>query len=272
MAEPEVTVAESTDDVDMGETVENVDALEGEVDDTAALPETEPEIPVRTTFLDYLRSPIVQLSVGSGTDQTLLSAHEALLTQSPFFAGRCASFANDVPRLIELPDEDLEATGSLLEYLYHGEYFPKRLGGGKDMALENDPSIPSPDDTGASLLRHAKVYTLADKFGLPALKSLAHSKIHRTSSTAKGEIAYAKFVYKETSADDHTLRKPVAAFWATRSHVLRHEAEVEFRQMCLEYPQFGFDVLNLVLDQKERREPTVQPGSSRKRARNGLAM
>jgi len=45
----------------------------------------------------------------------------------------------------------------------------------------------------------------------------------------------------------------VAAFWATRSHVLRHEAEEEFRAMCIEFPQFGFDVLSLVLDQREKR-------------------
>jgi hypothetical protein len=34
---------------------------------------------------------------------------------------------------------------------------------------------------------------------------------------------------------------------------LRREAEDEFRSMCLEFPQFGFDVLSLVLDQKEKR-------------------
>lgn len=142
--------------------------------------------------------------------------------------------------------------GSLLEYLYHGEYFPKRLSGSRDSALEADPSVPSPDDSGVGLLKHARVYTLAGKFGLPALKSLAHSKIHRTSSTARGEIAYARYVYSSTDREDSTIRRPVAAFWATRSHVLRHEAEAEFRGMCLEYPQFGFDVLSLVLDQKEK--------------------
>jgi hypothetical protein len=88
---------------------------------------------------------------------------------------------------------------------------------------------------------------------MPALKSLAHSKIHRTNSTAKGEIVYARYVYQNTSRDDTTIRKPVAAFWATRSHILRREAEDEFRSMCLEFPQFGFDVLSLVLDQKEKR-------------------
>jgi hypothetical protein len=167
----------------------------------------------------------------------------------------------------------LDAVGSFLEYLYNGEYFPRRLNNSKDSGLEPDPSTPSPDNTGAALLRHAKIYNLAEKFGLPALKSLAHAKIHRTSSTAKGEIAYARYVYSSTSADDTTLRKPIAAFWATRSHVLRHEAESEFRKMCLEFPSFAFDVLTLILDQKEKKEPSVQVGTmsggpgSRKRAR-----
>jgi hypothetical protein len=102
----------------------------------------------------------------------------------------------------------------------------------------------------------------------------AHSKIHRINSAAKGEIAYARYVYANTQPGDSTIRKPVAAFWATRSHVLRHEAEQEFRSMCIEFPQFGFDILSLVLDQKEKRaqnrefmsSPMIK-GSARKRAR-----
>jgi len=60
-------------------------------------------------------------------------------------------------------------------------------------------------------------------------------------------------VYENTSASDATLRKPVAAFWAMRSHVLRHQAEEEFRAMCIQFPQFGFDVLTLVLDAREKK-------------------
>lgn len=164
------------------------------------------------------------------------------------------------------------AVGSVLEYLYNDEYFPRRADSRKDSALEYDPTVPSPDNEGVALLRHARVYTLADKLGLPALKSLAHTKIHRSDSNAKGELAYARFVYKETETQDTTIRKPVAAFWATRSHVLRHEAEGEFRSMCLEFPQFGFDVLSLVLDQREKqKEPATQSTpvvhTGRKRAR-----
>lgn len=168
--------------------------------------------------------------------------------------------------------------GSFVEYLYIGDYFPKKLGSGRDAPLETDPSYPVPDNTGDQLLQHARIYNIAEKFNLPALKSLAHSKIHRTTSTARGEIQFARYVYSNVPVEDTNIRRPVAAFWATRSHVLRHEAEAEFKAMCLEFPQFGFDVLTLVLDQKEKGkgqgtggEMSVSvgtPATGRKRQRN----
>lgn len=183
-----------------------------------------------------------------------------------------------------MSDADADAMGSVIEFLYVGEYFPKKTSSARDAPLERDPRLPHPDDEGLGLLVHARIYTLAERLQLPDLKSLAHSKIHRTASTARGELAYARFVYKESNPEDSTIRRPVAAFWATRSFSLRHEAEPEFKAMCLEFPQFAFDVLQLVLDQQEKskrggrdgreeeaavvhRGPAVMPGSSRKRAR-----
>jgi hypothetical protein len=132
--------------------------------------------------------------------------------------------------------------GCFLEFLYTGDYFPRKLPGQR--ALEADPSVPSVDETGDQLLKHARVYTVAEKFGVDKLKSLATSKIHCIHSTAKGEIAYARYVYTYTSMDDTSIRAPIANFWATRSHTLRSEAEDDFRSLCLEYPQFGYDVLS----------------------------
>ena len=132
--------------------------------------------------------------------------------------------------------------GCFLEFLYTGDYFPKKVPGQR--TLEKDPSIPDVDMTGEQLLKHAKVYTLAEKFGLTDLKNLASSKIHCVNSTAKGEIAYARYVYQYTPKEDTSIRVPVANFWATRSHTLRSEAEEEFRSLCLEFPQFGYDVLS----------------------------
>ncbi|KMU85522.1 hypothetical protein CIHG_03305 [Coccidioides immitis H538.4] len=223
-------------------------------------------------FLDYLKSPIVELVSGQGDDQTILAAHQGILTSSPYFAELGFQFPEDGPRRIVLEEESIDAVACFLQYQYTGEYFPKRLGSLTE-GLESDPSIPDIDETGDQLLKHARVYTLAGKLGIDNLKSLAQGKIHRINSTAKGEIEYAKYVYTHTNPGD-SIRKPVAAFWATRSHVLRHEAEEDFRSLCLQYPQFGFDVLNLVLDQKEKRanreieSPGVK-GSARKRARMG---
>jgi hypothetical protein len=113
--------------------------------------------------------------------------------------------------------------------------------------LESDPSILTVDEDGTQLLKHARVYTLAEKFSVPGLKSLSQTKIHCINSTAKGEIAYARYVYANTEKGDTKIREPVAHFWATRSHTLRAEAEAEFRSLCLEYPQFGYDVLSTLL-------------------------
>ncbi|CAO2652832.1 Nn.00g022430.m01.CDS01 [Neocucurbitaria sp. VM-36] len=264
------------DDIEMGESAG--DAVAGAGDDTG-LPEIEPETPKLVLFADLMKSPIVEVIVGSANNRITYSAHEAVLIKSPEFAKQVEQFAPGGPRQITFTDVDVDAMGSVVEYLYTGEYFPKRTSSARDAPLEKDPRQPTADDEGLGLLVHARVYTLAERLALPELKSLAHSKIHRTASTAKGELAYARYVYKESNPEDTTIRKPVAAFWATRSFSLRHDAEPEFKAMCLEFPQFSYDVLQLVLDQQEksrrgggddgagRSGPSVVPGSTRKRAR-----
>jgi hypothetical protein len=44
------------------------------------------------------------------------------------------------PRQIELPREDINAIGCFFEFLYTGEYFPKKIPGQRQ--LERHPSIP----------------------------------------------------------------------------------------------------------------------------------
>lgn len=149
---------------------------------------------------------------------------------------------NPQPRQIDLPDEDIDAVGCFLEFLYTEEYFPRKLPGQR--SLEHDPSVPAVDDSGIQLLKHARIYTLAQKWGVAALQTLSSSKIYCINSTVKGEIEYARYIYAHTAVDDTTIRAPVANFWATRSHTLRSEAEDEFKALCLEFPQFGFDILS----------------------------
>ncbi|KAL4819041.1 hypothetical protein BDW67DRAFT_173922 [Aspergillus spinulosporus] len=227
-------------------------------------PADEPQHPKPIPFLEFLTSPIVELIVGSSDKKTVMTAHQALLLESPLLSEYVKAF-DDGPRRIELPDDDVEAFGYFLQYLYTRDYYPSETGAGKEA-----------DDSGEQLLKHARVYTLAEKLGIPTLKSLAHSKIHRINSTSRAELEYARYVYANTKSDDVTIRKPVSNFWGMRSHVLRHEVEEEFRQLCLDVPQFCFDVLSVVLDQREKRAQdtaeTESPvrGSGRKRLRSGI--
>ncbi|PYI17758.1 hypothetical protein BO86DRAFT_384175 [Aspergillus japonicus CBS 114.51] len=228
-------------------------------------------------FLDFLTSPIVELVLGTGQSKTILTAHQSLLLESPLLAEKVAAFAvtptaNISKRRIELPAENVEAFGYFLQFQYTRDYCTSHT----ETHTEQETVVGETDDSGEQLLKHARVYTLAEKLGIPSLKALAHSKIHRINSTSQGEIAYARYVYTNTPTDDVTIRKPVATFWALRSHVLRHEAVEEFKNLCIDVPQFCYDVLSLVLDQKEKRaqdraeaESGVK-GSGRKRLRSAF--
>ena len=58
--------------------------------------ETEEDSPARVRYIDYLKSPVIGLLVGQGDEQALLTAHQALLITSPWFADACANFSDEV--------------------------------------------------------------------------------------------------------------------------------------------------------------------------------
>ncbi|KAJ5218303.1 uncharacterized protein N7498_000402 [Penicillium cinerascens] len=217
-------------------------------------------------FLDLLESPIVEIVVRRDDSEIVLAAHQNLLLESPFLAEFVNNFEPSGPRRINLSGENVEALVCFLQFQYTRDY------------TVPPAEIPSEgiDSSGKQLLQHAHVYTLAEKLGLPALKNLAHTKIHLIKGTPSGELAYARYVYTHTSKNDTAIRKPIASFWATRGHVLRHELKEEWKKLCFEMPDFMFDVLTIVLDRKEK-EKTGQSeaqssgrDSARKRPRSGV--
>lgn len=85
-------------DVEMGEGQAGDEAAAADEGGTSTgdLPFAEGgEADPRPTFISYLTSPVVTLIVGTGDNETILTAHQALLIQSPFFAEACAAFTND---------------------------------------------------------------------------------------------------------------------------------------------------------------------------------
>ncbi|KAL4937459.1 hypothetical protein BDV06DRAFT_73473 [Aspergillus oleicola] len=258
----EMTPAPSAGNDGQAEGKQDASLPDAQRNETETQPAETPQ-PMNVNFLEYLTSPVVELIVGSDDKKTAMTAHQTLLLESPVLAEKVKSF-DDGPRRIELPEDDVEAFGYFLQYQYTRDY------------TTSQPEVPAKaDDNGEQLLKHARVYTLAGKLGIPALKALAHSKIHRINSSSRGELAYARYVYDNTTLDD-SIRKPVSNYWGMKSHVLRHEAEDDFKKLCLDVPQFCFDVLSVVLDQREKRaadraeaESAVK-GSGRKRLRSGL--
>jgi hypothetical protein len=112
MAEPvdldaELNSEDAAADVEMAEDADAVPVIEIEIDSVAP-PQLEPdgelpfandtmaEAPARTTFIDYLKSPVIALLVGQGDEQALLTAHQGLLVQSPWFADACSKFSDAV--------------------------------------------------------------------------------------------------------------------------------------------------------------------------------
>jgi hypothetical protein len=72
---------------------------EGTDADDTALPfqeEAMEDVPPRVTYIDYLKSPVIGLLVGQGDEQALLTAHQALLTTSPWFKDACDKFSSDL--------------------------------------------------------------------------------------------------------------------------------------------------------------------------------
>lgn len=89
-------------DVEMDEAQEAIETTEQEVSkapiegaDDVAVTQDEAAVPdAPPGFITYLSSPIVTLLTGQG-GQTVLSAHQALLVKSPYFATICQSIVDD---------------------------------------------------------------------------------------------------------------------------------------------------------------------------------
>lgn len=94
--EEEAPASTAGGDVEMVEGTEAAEVTEvQETVDAAEMPFAEENIvDPKTTFVSYLMSPVVSLTIGSEFP-TVLTAHQALLTQSPYFSDACKDFADD---------------------------------------------------------------------------------------------------------------------------------------------------------------------------------
>lgn len=92
----DTTAVNPTADVEMTESGATEDGAADQTELPFAGEDTvvEPE-PARVPFVDYLTSPVVTLIVGKNDSETILTAHQALLTISPHFKALCDNFTDD---------------------------------------------------------------------------------------------------------------------------------------------------------------------------------
>ncbi|OQE41882.1 hypothetical protein PENCOP_c004G06786 [Penicillium coprophilum] len=264
-----IATNQTSTEVEMGGT-QDTDQLEPEaaqedstLPDVQAEPE-QPSVPVKKNagfnFLDFLTSPIIEIIVGKGANETVMTAHQSLLMEAPLLAEFVRTFEASGPRRISLPEEDVDAFSCFLQFQYTRDYTVGQM---------EIPTETAEDKSGDELLRHARIYTLAEKLGLPTLQRIVHGKIHKVKSSPNAELSYARYVYTHTPTTDTTIRKPVATYWANQSHLLRQEVGDDFKKLCIEVPDFSFDVLTIILDRKLKNGSVDEiKGSARKRRRD----
>ncbi|TGO17559.1 hypothetical protein BTUL_0016g00220 [Botrytis tulipae] len=116
------------------------------------------------------------------------------------------------------------------------------LGGFGQMVLQvAPPTKPS------SLLFNAKVYIIADKYMIPALKSLAHEKLTKSLRehwNTPEFTAGAEFLWENTPGTDVLLRRALVTTAATYINVLLDRGE--FVEFMSEYGDFAVGVMKKI--------------------------
>lgn len=140
----------------------------------------------------------------------------------------------------------------MISFFYTQDYSdisPKQI---QDNQLQLAMVNSSISDTAPSpLLMHAKVYVMAEKYDVPALKALSKEKYEAAASTAWDDIIFTeslKLIYEETP-DSDTLFRDVAAK-AAAAHLAKLVDRVEFEELCKINGEIGFDILNASLSSR----------------------
>ncbi|KAG6013028.1 hypothetical protein E4U43_007516 [Claviceps pusilla] len=167
-----------------------------------------------TTIGGEASSAIVTIVVGP--DQRLFAAHEDILCSSPFFDNTLRNIHMDFAvKKIALPNEEPEIFGSVLEYLYKGDYVPRLTHNQHRDSYELEPanvdraaeSTVYHRGIDGDLLKDTVIYCAAQKYGLEELKMLALRKQGLQSGIQCGTLlASARYAYAHTPDTDSKLR------------------------------------------------------------------
>ncbi|QSZ36585.1 hypothetical protein DSL72_006465 [Monilinia vaccinii-corymbosi] len=138
--------------------------------------------------------------------------------------------------------------------LYRGHYQEGRHGFVPKLEPFEVPPEPAPDSTPSSMLFNAKVYIIADKYMIPALKDLANEKCSRGVEAHWNTPEFsqvAELLWENTLESDKLLRDTVVTAAATHSDGLLDRGE--FVEFMSTHGDFAVEVMKRARDLPEKR-------------------
>ncbi|KAK2734826.1 hypothetical protein FQN55_002521 [Onygenales sp. PD_40] len=173
-----------------------------------------------------------------GPSKFKFHAHYAILSaRTTFFdKAKAGEWEEGKTDEFHFPGERPHALYRMLEYIYKGDYATgsRALDGTKD-----DPD----------LLKHTRVFLLADYFDVKDLKELCAQKFAKQADwlwTSEEFIRSIRMVYSIPKSSGQCMRNEIYAVVQDRIEQL-HEKE-NFRELLKECAEFAADVVDMVLD------------------------
>ncbi|KAH7625221.1 hypothetical protein SMAC4_12941 [Sordaria macrospora] len=181
--------------------------------------------------------------------------HRAIVcTQSEFFSAACrGSFKEAQEGKIDLPEDDPRLVHIMVHYLYHFDYdvqLQQERSGFDGLEMDGyGTNVNGP--VADTLLTHAKIYALAEKYLVRGLKAVALRKF-KAAATVSLDIddflGAALVVYESTIEDDRGLRDVVVETFYKHSKWLDKE---KVRDVVKELGALTYDMV-IYMRQKRR--------------------
>ncbi|KAK2772769.1 hypothetical protein FQN52_004834 [Onygenales sp. PD_12] len=172
-----------------------------------------------------------------GPSKFKFHAHYAILSvrTSYFDKAKAGEWEEGKNNEFNLTEDRAHALCRMLEYIYKGDYATgsRSLDGSKD-----DPD----------LLKHARVFRLADYFDVKGLKELCARKFAKQAVwlwTSEQFIESIREVYSIPRSSGQCMRKEI--YTVVQAHIEQLHEKEQFRELLNECAEFAADVVDMVL-------------------------
>lgn len=176
---------------------------------------------------------------------------------SDYFKRLCEGhFRESGERKAELHGDSLASVNAMIDYMYTFDYAEPDIR--TTLEISDDDEAAEPHSV---VELHSHMFTLADKYNLPALKNMAIRKAIRHAKGQRGAIITPLFLsrladefipatrhaYKYTPATDVRMRTKMCWFWnvhTTEGSLLGQVDKAAFHALVAEVPDFAIDLMS----------------------------